>query len=116
MQLSDEERVIPQNLFNISVSALEWLFLRYNNDLCQDVLVTIHDEKTAKTIIQDLFIYIWENRLSIRFYKSIEAIYTRHAGLIPLTPVRKSYPLLQHSRSQMQSLILFLINNQQGKR
>jgi RNA polymerase sigma-70 factor (ECF subfamily) len=73
MQLSEEERVIQQNLNNSDVSALEWLFLRYYNDLCRYVLVTVHDEKTAKTIVQDLFIYIWENRLTIHFHKSIEA-------------------------------------------
>lgn len=73
MQLSEEERVIQQNLNEGDVSALEWLFLRYYNDLCRYVLITIHDEKTAKNIVQDLFIYIWENRLTIHFHKSIEA-------------------------------------------
>jgi len=72
MQLSEEERVIQQNLNNGDVSALEWLFLRYYNDLCRYVLITIHDEVTAKNIVQDLFIYIWENRLTIHFHKSIE--------------------------------------------
>jgi RNA polymerase sigma-70 factor (family 1) len=73
MQLTDEERIIQQKLNTGDVSALEWLFHRYYNDLCRYVLITLRDENISKNIVQDLFIYLWENRETIRFIKSIEA-------------------------------------------
>lgn len=124
MQLSEEERVIQQNLNNGDVSALEWLFLRYYNDLCRYVLITIHDEKTAKNIVQDLFIYIWENRLTIHFHKSIEAyIYqacrfntlnylrnqhrheTKHAELGQKTSIETSGPDSGYELSELEQIL-----------
>jgi RNA polymerase sigma-70 factor (ECF subfamily) len=88
MELSKMESIIQQKLKDSDVSGLEFLFHNYYNDLCRYVMVFTHDEQTAKNIVQDLFISIWENRLNIHFYKSIESYLYQASRLNTLNYIR----------------------------
>jgi RNA polymerase sigma-70 factor (ECF subfamily) len=69
-----EEEIEIQNRLNAGDgSALELLFHRYYNDLCRYLIIFLKDENVAKNIVQDLFLYLWENHENIDFKKSLES-------------------------------------------
>lgn len=69
-----EEEIGIQNRLNAGDgTAIELLFLRYYNDLCRYLIIFLKDENIAKNIVQDLFLYLWENHQRIDFKKSLES-------------------------------------------
>jgi len=74
MKLIREEEIEIQNRLNAGDgAALELLFHRYYNDLCRYLIIFLKDENVAKNIVQDLFLYLWENHVNIDFKKSLES-------------------------------------------
>lgn len=74
MKLIREEEIEIQYRLNAGDgSALELLFHRYYNDLCRYLIIFLKDENVAKNIVQDLFLYLWENRANVDFKKSLES-------------------------------------------
>ncbi|NWJ52480.1 MAG: RNA polymerase sigma-70 factor [Bacteroidetes bacterium] len=74
MKLIREEEIEIQNRLNAGDgTALELLFHRYYNDLCRYLIIFLKDENVAKNIVQDLFLYLWENHVNIDFKKSLES-------------------------------------------
>ncbi len=72
-QIREEEIEIQNRLNAGDGAALELLFLRYYNDLCRYLIIFLKDENVAKNIVQDLFLYLWENHTNIDFKKSLES-------------------------------------------
>jgi RNA polymerase sigma-70 factor (ECF subfamily) len=74
MKLIREEEIEIQRRLNAGDgAALELLFHRYYNDLCRYLIIFLKDENSAKNIVQDLFLYLWENHTNIDFKKSLES-------------------------------------------
>ena len=74
MKLIRNEEIEIQNRLNAGDgAALELLFHRYYNDLCRYLIIFLKDESVAKNIVQDLFLYLWENHEKIEFKKSLES-------------------------------------------
>lgn len=74
MKLIREEEIEIQHRLNAGDgAALELLFHRYYNDLCRYLIIFLKDENIAKNIVQDLFLYLWENHGNIEFKKSLES-------------------------------------------
>lgn len=74
MKLIRNEEIEIQNRLNAGDgAALELLFHRYYNDLCRYLIIFLKDDHAAKNIVQDLFLYLWENHEKIEFKKSLES-------------------------------------------
>ncbi len=74
MKIIREDEIEIQSRLNAGEGdALELLFHRYYNDLCRYLIIFLKDENVAKNIVQDIFVYIWENHESIDFKKSLES-------------------------------------------
>ena len=69
----DQDKLIQKQLNAGEVSALEYLFHQYYDDLCRYILVFTKDIDIAENIVQDLFIYIWEHRKTIEIHISFES-------------------------------------------
>lgn len=69
----DHDELIQKQLNAGEVSALEYLFHQYYDDLCRYTVVFVKDIDIAENIIQDLFVYIWEHRETIEIHLSFES-------------------------------------------
>lgn len=69
----DHEALIQKQLNAGDVSALEYLFHQYYDDLCRYTVVFIKDIDIAENIVQDLFIYLWVHRETIEIRLSFES-------------------------------------------
>ena len=110
MKLSREEQIEIQNRLNAGDgAALELLFHRYYNDLCRYLIIFLKDENVAKNIVQDLFLHLWENRLSIDFKKSMESYLYQACRFNALIYLRnenrheKSFENIRHSSTEESS-------------
>jgi len=68
-----QEELIQKQLNAGDVKALEYLFHKYYDDLCRYTVVFTKDIDVAENIVQDLFVYIWENRETIEVHLSFES-------------------------------------------
>lgn len=74
MQKSRNQDALIQKQLNAGeVSALEYLFHQYYDDLCRYTLVFTKDIDVAENIVQDLFVYIWEHHETIEIRLSFES-------------------------------------------
>jgi RNA polymerase sigma-70 factor (ECF subfamily) len=69
----DHDGLIQKQLNAGEVSALEYLFHQYYDDLCRYVVIYIKDIDIAENIVQDLYVYIWEHRETIEIHHSFES-------------------------------------------
>ncbi len=69
----DHDELIQKQLNAGEISALEYLFHQYYDDLCRYTVVFIKDIDIAENIVQDLFVYIWEHRETIEIHLSFES-------------------------------------------
>ncbi len=88
--LPDKELIKLLNQNN--KDAFEHIFKFYYNDLCNYLLYLIKDKDTVEQLVQELFVYIWENRESFSpkgnlksyFFKSCKnkaLNYYKHEGI-----------------------------------
>ena len=56
--------------------AFELLFRKYYASLCVFAVKYIHDSDSAREIVQDLFVSLWENRANIGIEKSLKSYLT----------------------------------------
>jgi RNA polymerase sigma-70 factor (ECF subfamily) len=110
MKLIREEEIEIQKRLNAGDgSALELLFHRYYNDLCRYLIIFLKDENVAKNIVQDLFLYLWENRVNIDFKKSLESYLYQACRFNALIYLRnenrheKSYEIIRNTTSEESS-------------
>lgn len=54
-------------------SAFEFLFNKYYSPLCLLAAKTLHDLDSAREVVQNLFVYIWENRENINIQHSVKS-------------------------------------------
>ena len=87
-------------------AALELLFHRFYNDLCRYLIIFLKDENVAKNIVQDLFLYLWENHEKIEFKKSLESYLYQACRFNALIYLRnenrhgKSHEIIRHTKSE----------------
>ena len=69
----DHDEFIQKQLNAGEVTALEYLFHQYYDDLSRYISVFTKDIDVAENIVQDLYVYIWEHRLTIEIHSSFES-------------------------------------------
>lgn len=71
-QYSDE-LFIFERMADGDQRALRFFFDKYYDNLCNYVNLYIHDSSVSEDIVQDIFIYFWEKRGSIRMDTSVKS-------------------------------------------
>ncbi len=70
---TSSELVLFGKLKKGSRDALKYFFESYYDDLCNFVNQFLSDESQSEEIIQDIFVYIWENRKKITIVSSVRS-------------------------------------------
>ena len=55
------------------VDSFKYFFDRYYNDLCNFVHVYLHDQALSEEIVQDIFVYFWENKEKLQINTSVKS-------------------------------------------
>jgi len=55
------------------IDSFKYFFDRYYNDLCNFVHVYLHDQSLSEEIVQDIFVYFWENKEKIQINTSVRS-------------------------------------------
>ena len=55
------------------IDSFKYFFDRYYSDLCNFVHVYLHDQILAEEIVQDIFVFFWENREKLKINTSVKA-------------------------------------------
>jgi RNA polymerase sigma-70 factor, ECF subfamily len=75
----EEERSLPEELFIFEKmvegdqKALRFFFDKYYDKLCNFVNSYIHNPSIAEEIVQDIFIYFWENKENLNISYSVKS-------------------------------------------
>ena len=68
-----EEFFILQKMIDGDREAFRYFFDRYYSDLCNFVLFYLKEPTIAEEVVQDIFVYFWENRSKIKINESVGA-------------------------------------------
>jgi len=55
------------------INSFKYFFDRYYNDLCNFVNIYLHDQILSEEIVQDIFVYFWENREKLQINISVKS-------------------------------------------
>jgi len=55
------------------VDSFKYFFDRYYDDLCNFVHVYLHDQALSEEIVQDIFVYFWENKEKLQINTSVKS-------------------------------------------
>ncbi len=68
-----EELFIVQKMIEGDMDAFKYFFEKYYADLCNFVNIYVNDRILAEEIVQDIFVYFWENKAQLRLNHSVKA-------------------------------------------
>lgn len=107
LKRGNQDELLQKQLNAGEVTALEYLFHQYYDDLCRYTLVFTKDIAIAENIVQDLFVYVWEHRETIEIHLSFEA-YLYQAS---------RYKALNYKRdkSRKEDKLLILVEQSNGR-
>jgi len=72
-----EDLYLIQKLKDDDINALEVIFSKYYSGLCRYLTIIFKNQLIAEHIVQDLFLYIWENRKKLDINTSLSSyLYT----------------------------------------
>lgn len=71
--MSREESFILQRMIKGDENAFKYFFDLYYDDLCNFVNTYLRDEILSEDIVQNIFIFLWENRNSIPYDCSVKS-------------------------------------------
>lgn len=72
-ELSIEELFIIKKMIEGDVDSFKYFFDRYYNDLCNFVNIYLHDPVLSEEIVQDIFVYFWENKGKLKINTSVKS-------------------------------------------
>lgn len=72
-EIASEELYIVKKMIEGDVDSFKYFFDRYYNDLCNFVHVYLHDQVLSEEIVQDIFVYFWENREKLQINTSVKS-------------------------------------------
>lgn len=73
MKLHDHDIILFQRLKKSEVHALEELFERYYEPLCNFAFLFLNDARYAEEVVDDVFIHIWENRSKLFIHSNVKS-------------------------------------------
>lgn len=72
-ELKNEELFIVRKMIDGDIDSFKYFFDRYYDDLCNFVNIYLHDQSLAEEIVQDIFVYFWENREKLQITTSVKS-------------------------------------------
>jgi RNA polymerase sigma-70 factor (ECF subfamily) len=72
-QINSDELFIVQRMIEGDRKAFRYFFEKYYAELCNFVNIYVHDTNLAEEIVQDIFVYFWEKRGSLRLTHSVRS-------------------------------------------
>lgn len=72
-EITNEELFIVRKMIDGDIDSFKYFFDRYYNDLCNFVNVYLHDQSLSEEIVQDIFVYFWENREKLQIKSSVRS-------------------------------------------
>ena len=72
-EITNEELFIVKKMIEGDIDSFKYFFDRYYSDLCNFVHVYLHDQILAEEIVQDIFVFFWENREKLKINTSVKA-------------------------------------------
>lgn len=72
-EITGEELYIVKKMIEGDVDSFKYFFDRYYDDLCNFVYVYLHDQVLSEEIVQDIFVYFWENKEKIKINTSVKS-------------------------------------------
>lgn len=72
-EFSNEELFIIEKMIEGDVDSFKYFFDRYYNDLCNFVNIYLHDQVLSEEIVQDIFVYFWENKGKLKINTSVKS-------------------------------------------
>ena len=72
-EITKEELYILTKMIDGDIDSFKYFFDRYYNDLCNFVHVYLHDQSLSEEIVQDIFVYFWENKEKIQINTSVRS-------------------------------------------
>ena len=72
-EITNEELFIVKKMIEGDIDSFKYFFDRYYSDLCNFVHVYLHDQVLAEEIVQDIFVFFWENREKLKINTSVKA-------------------------------------------
>ncbi|WP_120275153.1 RNA polymerase sigma-70 factor [Mangrovibacterium diazotrophicum] len=70
---NQEEQFIIQRMIEGDKRAFKYFFDKYYRELCNFVNIYLKDEMLAEEVVQDIFVYFWENKQKIKIHSSVKA-------------------------------------------
>lgn len=75
------------------IDSFKYFFDRYYNDLCIFVNIYLHNQTLSEEIVQDIFVFFWENKEKIQINTSVKSFLFSASKF-------KSLNLLRNSKNQ----------------
>ncbi|MEN6457201.1 MAG: RNA polymerase sigma-70 factor [Prolixibacteraceae bacterium] len=72
-QINKDELFIAQKMIEGDRNAFRYFFEKYYTDLCNFVNLYVHDTVLAEEIVEDIFVYFWENKGHLRLTHSVKS-------------------------------------------
>lgn len=72
-EITNEELFIVKKMIEGDLDSFKYFFDRYYSDLCNFVHVYLHNQVLAEEIVQDIFVFFWENREKLKINTSVKA-------------------------------------------
>jgi RNA polymerase sigma-70 factor, ECF subfamily len=72
-EITSEELYIVKKMIEGDVDSFKYFFDRYYDDLCNFVHVYLHDQALSEEIVQDIFVYFWENKEKLQINTSVKS-------------------------------------------
>lgn len=72
-EITNEELFIVGKMMEGDIDSFKYFFDKYYNDLCNFVHIYLHDQVLAEEVVQDIFVYFWENRQKLQISSSVKA-------------------------------------------
>jgi RNA polymerase sigma-70 factor (ECF subfamily) len=72
-EITSEELYIVKKMIEGDVDSFKYFFDRYYEDLCNFVHVYLHDQALSEEIVQDIFVYFWENKEKLQINTSVKS-------------------------------------------
>lgn len=71
--INGDELFLLKKMIDGDIDSFKYFFDRYYNDLCNFVHIYLHDQVLSEEIVQDIFVYFWENKEKLQINSSVRS-------------------------------------------
>jgi len=72
-EINNDELFIVTKMMDGDIDSFKYFFDRYYNDLCNFVNIYLHNQALSEEIVQDIFVFFWENKTKFKINSSVKS-------------------------------------------